>query len=320
MSVLQPMEVSGVDGREPVLLPGRVYLRNRPQVTVARPTLGLVVYTDAPTEWAMEHAARIAESFVAMVGVNRFRCFMTSKLSKWRVADEVSMPALLADLRAGRVLDRARHLFTFRLADDSGAPRYGLTYREVDEKRSTRLGYLQLTLPHDHPADDLLAMALEIAQTTPIWHGVAGYMLSTNPLYAQESHQWGLAWARRCWGLHVPDLEAFARLGRSHLSGVGWLNLLGRGAIEALGVDLDHVLSHSSDGLVTMPLPRCVMLKAGDRPQLGDANLMSAPNELAVLARALDPYLPAEAPPLPAPFGELSTDWMHRFSHPEAWT
>ncbi|MFK7989803.1 MAG: type VI immunity family protein [Sandaracinaceae bacterium] len=320
MSVLHPFEPDRTLDREPVLLPGRVYLRDRPEITIARPTLGLALYTDAPTEWAMEHAARIAERFVELVGVTRFRCFMTSQLSRWRTADEESIPGLLRDLRAGHVLNQARHLFTFRLADEACAPRYELTYREVNERRSNRLGYLRLTLPHDHPADDLLALALEISQTAPIWTGIGGFMLSGNPLYRQETYTWGLAWARRCWGLHLAELEDYARLGRDLLPGTGWLNVLGQPALDALGLDLDRVDEATPASVAVMRLQRGALIRAGAAPVLGDANLMNAPTDLAALARALEPHLPVEAPPFPEPFGELATPWLHRFAHPEAWT
>jgi hypothetical protein len=305
----------------PLLLPDRVFLTHDPDVSIARPCLGLVLYIDDPEAWASEHAARVCSRFIEVVGADRFRWFMTSTLDRWRPVTPEVLPALVEQLRVDQLSARVRHLLLFQLADDSGAPSVGFTYREVDSRRSDRLGYICLTLPHDHDPDDLLGLAIELGQTAPIWTGVGGFVMSTNPLYLSESFEWALRWTRRCPGLHVSRPDDFARAARTALPGVSWINLFGTRAIGDLGIDVDALGQRQwSSDIGIMRLSNAVLLRAGARPELGDANALEHPAAIAEVAAALGPFLATEPPPFPGPFGERSSAWMQRFSFPEDWT
>ena len=71
---------SGVLGAS--MLPRRVFLADKPEVTVARPTLGLVLFLDDPEAWARG----VCERLVELVGPASFRAFMTSALDGWVMA------------------------------------------------------------------------------------------------------------------------------------------------------------------------------------------------------------------------------------------
>jgi hypothetical protein len=149
------------EARVPFLLPSRVFLTHQPEVTIARPTLGMVLYLNDPVAWAHQHVANVCARFLELVGTDRLHWFMTSTMDRWQPVKPDDVPPLIEQLRVPELFGRIRHWLLFRLVDDCGAPSVGFEYREVDPRRSPRLGYIRLTFPLKHSTDDLLALMLE---------------------------------------------------------------------------------------------------------------------------------------------------------------
>ncbi|MCA9578744.1 MAG: hypothetical protein R3B40_29380 [Polyangiales bacterium] len=301
-------------------LPERVYLTDHPHVTVARPTLAIVAYVDDALAWSCTHAAALAETFGQTVDVSRMQWFMTSRLSHWRRVDPQRVSELTDHLRADPLFGRVRHLLRFRWADDCGAPSYEFSYREVDPQLSERLGYVRISMPVDAPLDRLVRLTAVLSDL-PVWCVTAGYMPSVNPLYVPESYGSVLAWARRCHGLHVPAPDIFGPSVRSGMPGLGWLNFISAKAAAAWRIDVPATLaSATARGLDVSEKHGGLWLRAGDEPELGDANALQPAEHLGRLAQLMAPHLIAEPPALPAPFGDAVADWMMRFTFPEQWT
>ncbi|MBC7173569.1 MAG: hypothetical protein H5U40_14105, partial [Polyangiaceae bacterium] len=60
------------------LFPRRAFFKDRPEVTTARPALGLTLYLDDPEAWARGHAAALLERVIELVSVQRLQWFTSS--------------------------------------------------------------------------------------------------------------------------------------------------------------------------------------------------------------------------------------------------
>ncbi|MBC7174226.1 MAG: DUF3396 domain-containing protein [Polyangiaceae bacterium] len=70
-----------------------------------------------------------------------------------------------------------------------------------------------------------------------------------------------------------------------------------------------------------MPLSRATLVRAGERPELGDQNALEYPQALREVAQRLDPFFVKELPEFPGRFTveERTSAWFHRFDFPEKW-
>lgn len=305
------------------LLPSRVWLRDEPEVSLVRPALVLTLYLDEAHEWAMHHAEATARLFVSRVRPTDLRWFTTSSIAQWRHLPPEEMEEVLSSISARTLLRRARHLLRVRLADDHGAPSLGFVYREVDPSLTSALPYVQITLPQTTPSDELLAFAIELAQTVPFSVGVAGWSFSWNPLFPKNCFTTMFGLLKRFVGVDVQHPERTAWIARDVIPGPAWLTLVSNAAAERMGLDRGELLARSWASEVTvLPLQRSLLIRAGERPMVGDLNLMEYPHAMAEASAVLARHYPEEPPALPGRFEreEGSTlAWMQRLVSPEGW-
>lgn len=312
---------------EPIgpLLARRWVFRGSDGVIAARPALTLTVYFDDARAWAATHAPALLALVLERWG-GSLRWFATSREARWREIPED--PRELVD--GLRWEGRPRHQLRFEVGDRCDAPRHGLRYREVDPSRTGQCGYAQVVLPLEAPSDDLLALAIELCQTTPITCAIGGLSFLTSRRYPRQAFDVAFRASKRFLGIDVTEPDAASRVASRALPSVGWLTYVGDALLERAGFPPDALASPPccERGVSRIRARAGVLLRAGDAPDPGDVNLMEYPRALAALAADLDPLL-AAARPLPGPFSvpaepdgeppQLTEAWLHRFSDPEAW-
>ncbi|HEX8699674.1 MAG TPA: type VI immunity family protein [Myxococcaceae bacterium] len=300
--------------------PGLNVLADNPDVSLSRCALGLTLYLDEPFVWASEAAAAVLERYLQVAPVERLSWYTTSMLPEWhrftpKVAENVlrSLPVPWAEVRV-------RHLFTFRLVDDLGAPGLGLIYRELDEARGRR-GFLQLLLPEQHDPADLLRLALEIGEKWPVLSGVGGYVGTWNE-WAKSSAFWCLyRWSKRFLGLDIQDPDALSWYAAQGLPGSNWLTLVGAGLAKQLELELPALQARQwKQGVRVHALRNATVLQAGAAPTLGDLNALGYPAAYAEVARELEPHFVKEPTEYWGGFQaeQKTRQWMRRLVHPEA--
>jgi hypothetical protein len=298
------------------------YLREMPEIAVARVALGLTVYLDEPLVWAREGAAAVLSGFLVRAPETGVAWYTTSLLSDWQRVGRASAEKLAEGLSRWQ-LTRPRHLLWVRVVDDTGAPSVAFSYREVDTERSGRAGFLQLILPQDHEPGALLDLALEVGESWPVLCAVGGHVATWNE-YEKPTAFWQIyEWCRRYLGLDAQDPDAVSRHVARGLPGTSWLTLIGDALADSLGVDPGALQSHSWKTAVSVSrLTRGTLLRAGDAPELGDRNRLAYPASYAEVARRLAPYLLADPPEYFGGFAEhkATKRWMHRFLRPSEWT
>ncbi len=305
------------------MLPERIYLAENPRETLVRPTLGLALFLDDERAWAERHAAELLASFLERIEPRRLLVYSTSTLGRWRPVDHDRLDELVGNLALPELLpQKIRHLFQLRIADDPFASGLGFSYREIDGSERDQTGSVQIDLPVRTDPDELLALAIEVAQRFPIRLGLAGYSVTWNPYVVSDAFEVIHGWCRRCLGLDVlrPDLASW-RL-RQGLPGVRWITMIGSRAARDWGLDLSGLQSKRwQSDVAVMPLAGATLIRAGAAPELGDANALEFPAALAEVAWTLGPHLLDDPPELPGPFEReaLTRAWLHRFSAPEDW-
>lgn len=211
-----------------------------------------------------------------------------------------------------------RPFFELRWVDDPGAARAGFVYREIDTDRSPRTGCVQFLFPPEQGPDDVLALAMELAQQAPFASGVGGWTARFNPATAPTAFREIRLWTRRYAGLDVQLPDRWAYVARQGLTTVSWLSLLGPALAARLA---ERAPASPPDGLAAMRFARGLLVRAGDRPTLGDSHLMEHPSALHAAARHLAPVLAPELPALsPLHWDAQATQaWQRRFLEPDHW-
>ncbi|AKF86418.1 hypothetical protein MFUL124B02_26435 [Myxococcus fulvus 124B02] len=299
--------------------PGGDVLADNPEVTLTRYALGLTLYLDEPYVWATEGAAALLRRFLQLAPAERLTWYTTSTLPEWhrftpRVADDV-----LASLSVSWADVRVRHLFTFRLVDDLGAPGLGFIYRELDAARGRR-GFLQVLLPETLDPKQLLQLAKEIGERWPLLCGVGGYVGTWNE-WVKSTAFWSLfRSSQRYLGLDIQDPDAMSWCVGEGLPGSNWLTLVGDGLAGKLALDLAALKARAwTSDVHVHTLKGTTLIQAGEAPTLGDVNALEYPSAYAEVARVLEPHFVKKPTEFWGGFQEEQKTgaWLRRFVFPE---
>jgi hypothetical protein len=297
-------------------------LARRPEIAVSRLALGVTLYVDDGLGWGKKHAVEALDRFLRVVQRRGDWWFTTSMISSWRRISERGLPEVRAALGIGWDESRPRHLFWFRLVDDTNAPGVGFSYREVDDRRGARTGFLEIFLPQDESPRALLQLVLSVVEAAPFWSGVGGYVATWNH-WTKPISFWSIfKWCRRFIGIDVQVPDEMAWLARGGLPGTGWLTLLGAPLINRLEIDVGALsAAPAPHATVVQELPRGALVRAGEAPTVGDVNNLGYPAAYAEAARLLAPYLVAAPPRLWGGFydDDMSAKWFRRLLDPEGW-
>lgn len=307
---------------EHVLQP--LHLRNEEHVIVLRPVLGLTCYLAEPAAWAREHVREALKLFLATVPNDPIGFYVTSRMRSWRsfrpgeldeVVDEMTSTVL--------AFDRPRHLLTVKLSDWPNTPSLGWSYTEIEPARAARAAVLELTLPPLAPPDELMQLALQIANLGPLHAAVGGYAVRWNRGHQRKAFEQFHRWAQRFVGLDASDPEEMAWRAPTGLPGTGWLTVIGDALARQRELSLDRLAAHAwtRDDIRAIPAKHGLVIRAGEAPTVGDGNRLEFPEAYSEVARALAPWLTDDPPRLWSDFylEDRTTAWFRRFVEPTGW-
>ncbi|AGC48156.1 hypothetical protein MYSTI_06883 [Myxococcus stipitatus DSM 14675] len=299
--------------------PGVDVLEDNPAATVTRCALGLTLYLDEPLVWAGEGAVALLNRYLKLAPVERLAWYTTSTLSEWRRFTPRVAEDVLRSLAVPWSEVRVRHLFTFRLVDDLGAPGLGFIYKEMESSRG-RKGFLQILLPEEHDPAQLLQVAKEIGERWPVLCGVGGYVGTWNE-WVKSTAFWSLyRSSHRYLGLDIQDPDSMAWSVSEGLPGCNWLTLVGARLAQTLELDVPALQSHPwRKGVQVHALRGATLIQAGEAPTLGDVNALEYPSAYAEAARVLEPYFVKAPTEYWGGFQEeqKTRPWLHRLAHVE---
>jgi hypothetical protein len=291
---------------------------------IVRVALGLTAYLDEPEFWAREGAQRALDLLLGTSVADELEYYTTSVMTQWEELGQGTLRELRQVL-SSRVLvqDRPRHLMFFRVADIPNCPEVGFSYTEIDPKRAERSAVLELTLPQENPPEELLHLATELAKLGPLHSMVGGYVARWNELHRRDAFNLFYLWAQRYLGLDIQDAEELASFTPEWLPGSNWLTLVSQQLAKARDFDLSTLRRDSWKQPVDVSIVGTgVLLRAGERPTVGDLNRLAYPEAYAEVARRLDPLFVEEPPEFWGRFTDVAKThaWMRRLVEAGDWS
>jgi hypothetical protein len=207
-----------------------------------------------------------------------------------------------------------------------GAPKFRFQVwgedEEPDEGETKDANLVSLAFPPDwgtDRADEMSKLVRELCEVFPYRSGYAGFSFECSPNEIEESQKHAWQKSMRWRGIDIFDFahETIAANGDG-VKGVGWLTILDNGFVKELGgpKKIRAALPESVD---VVQVRNGIILKAGPKPQLGDANRRNFLPEYKAVYRVIKPLAERAIdryPPL-----SLDTDdpaegtqtWLRRF-------
>ncbi|WP_233595425.1 MULTISPECIES: type VI immunity family protein [Corallococcus] len=187
------------------------------------------------------------------------------------------------------------------------------------------LGHLSFMLPltwfADHPGS-LPALMLELCNHLHPIHGYGGPGLAESPDVGVESdfQPAVYAMARRFPGLEVDSPLSHARYLGDGIKGVNWLTIVGERFLPRVG-GIPGLVATLGDEISLREYDGGVLIQAGSRPRMGDANDGRIPEPYLRVAQALRPLRVESVGSLHFAGGnrftpETSDEWLRRFDGP----
>jgi hypothetical protein len=289
---------------------------------VARCALGCTLYLHDSLTWAKGGIARALDSFLRRAPTERLEWYTTSMIDRWIRTSPATVSALLESVPLGWSAGRSRHLFGFRLVDDTEAPECWFAYREIDDTIADCAGYLSIGFPQSFSPRALSDFVVEIAQSESYYCGTAGYLGSFNEWEKPTSFSVFHRWGKRYLGLDLEDPDRFGWAAKRGLVTTSWLTLIGRPLMESVAVHAQPLLrKRFRHNVEAIDGPAGIIVRAGASPTLGDVNSLKFPHAYAEAARALEPFMTPSLPSFYGPFygTDDTVKWQRRLVAPEDW-
>ncbi len=184
--------------------------------------------------------------------------------------------------------------FGIRLSIEAGVGRrYTLNVRGVppsddDGEARRRASFCEVIVPADEDPQRLARLAEELTALLPVRSGHGGYSACVwksghrNALYRDI-----YGWCRRFFALDAGYLDGWLEAMPTRVVGAAWLTVLGPAFAAFLA---EHAPARSAiPGTTVTSSPAGVIIRAGDRPTLGDVERGEFPAALAEIDRYLLP-------------------------------
>lgn len=242
---------------------------------VVRPGLGLAMYYGTPLHTMAPAVERMIEAYLACVPAGSITALCGQ--AAWGRFSAAKLNRQLRRLRSPLVDYTNIDLSSGPLLDSEGPYGWHLNGGNLSNV-AVRPDNANVCI-HEFPADEIervgpermIDWVVSVAALHPFETGQFGY--SFNKLqrtWTSEADFFIGAVAMRFRGFDILD-PRLAREARGRVPNCSWLNLLGDGVVAALGGE-DLVRGALSPAVQVRSIPGGLLLRAGDRPAIGDTN------------------------------------------------
>jgi len=287
----------------------------------------IVLYIDPPFTEIRESILDSADIFFNICNKDKLHWYSTDTMSYYKPTTARTFGMLSTWLKPG-----ARPRDTFSLDLKSGErersnPEY--RYEVSGYERNTRYfkgksNHIRALFPSGLLAQEpnrFLKVVIDLCNHVPFLSGHAGFVFERSPYHEERSYQVAYALGMRYVGVDIADIHNIPRaVKRDGVKGVNWLTILSYPFLEELGgrKAIDNLTSKNIDVIDT---EYGVILKAGDKPQIGDVNRGKIPAEYRLIYDVIRPIQERTVERC-IPF-DLSTPdeyertqkWYRRFAH-----
>jgi hypothetical protein len=287
--------------------------------SLATPCVEIVAFAFGLPENGGAGLARFLRAYTDAFG-NQQRFYRTGDMKRFRVQDAKALEGPNhwfsdPDILATKILGYRSHSGT--KAGQIQSPAIRMTLLGPMDPPSF---VLRMVLPvewGDHP-DQVIALAQDALAEFPLSSGYAGYsLLWEETLVDREVIQWSIPLMLRYPGLGYGSVVRMSNGAKHGVAAVNWLTFLGAEAAAALG-GLAALERSAPAGVSALGLGKAgVILRAGDAPQIGDANrqetlpIYGAVGKL--IAQVVSPDEALEQILINGMSEERAHDWLRRF-------
>lgn len=276
------------------------------------------VYFEYPLTEIAEAVLGLQERFLSICGRSELKWYITGTMKRHAKVRAETFGMLALWLAPGQ---RVRDLMVFELRDgDSFVDTPDRQFRVLSNARESfsfedRANYLQIVLPKsflDEKPEEFLALTTDVANAFPVHSGHAGYALMRSPYVSREAYDLAFPAAMRHPGADMSDMsKASYAVKEGGIRGIGWLTILG----DELARDVDLALLPK--GVMAVRGKTATVLRAGERPAIGDRNRNTVPAAYIATYRLLRHLFIDWYPAFDLGRGDkdeqLTNDWLHRF-------
>jgi hypothetical protein len=281
--------------------------------------LGVIVHIESDLVPIWNDLLAVFDQLLNRPWASALRVYRRWDEPAWRSWDASTRSWLEGDLKRHGA---QRRYFKLSLADDASFPSAGFEWQDVAPSHDgayPRASYVLVRLPMAAAPDELVALMKLLCDALPVQQGHGGYLCHV----AEDSRGAGFdqawSWARRYYGLHVVDSVQTTWDTPHGIWGSNWLTAVGNRWLQDPLTNLQGT-AHAPP-LTSISAQHALILRAGDRPTVGDQNQFDDLSAYTLASRALEPALIAEPSSLPGMFDDHDSTplWIRRFVDPSAW-
>lgn len=292
---------------------GRIYLRDGITVAFFLPT---------PMHEIVGPLLAAFEEYLKMVPEDALRWESVGASSEeWKPINKTTLQRCRAQLKLEAV--RKRKLTSFELADgDVGgdAPGYGILVigNPIDPDTPDELSLMQMYLPIEVIEQEQVELFVEHIRTIA---ALLPYKLG----YTSPALQWAelgmdkaIAQSRAIVARHPGYDIQLNETGRTWLGlrarGARWLNFLGPEIVDKLG-GIEALKKTLKEPIVVEPIGHGIMIRAGEKPEIGDVPRKVGTPLLRSVAKVLEPVTAFEEIVLLGSFANWDKDFLEQWEH-----
>jgi len=287
----------------------------------------IVLYIDPPFTEIRQSILDSADIFFNICNKDKLHWYSTHTMSHYKPTTTRTFGMLTTWLKPG---GKPRDTFSLDLKSgdrERSNPEY--RYKISGHERNTmyfkgKSNHIRALFPSALLAqapNEFLQIVIDLCNQVPFLSGHAGFVFERSPYQEARSYQIAYALGMRYVGVDIADIfNVPYAVERDGVKGVNWLTILSYPFLEELGgrPAIDHLTSKNIDVIDTK---YGVILKAGDKPQIGDVNRGKLPEEYRLVYNVIKP-LQERAVERCTPFDlatpdeyERTQNWYRRFAH-----
>lgn len=183
--------------------------------------------------------------------------------------DTLEMLPFWATEKASERLTYGLHLESGKEPEDYSDRAFHM-YQNFDDQ-----GYIRLILPVEYmekSVEPFISLAKNLARRMRFASGHAGYSANVDPDLGTEDEGGPVyALSRRYKGVDFGEPQAIARAINQGIKSINWLTFINTGYVNKLG-GKDKLKANLGENILVHELSHGIMIQAGPRPEVGDAN------------------------------------------------
>jgi hypothetical protein len=276
-----------------------IRIQSADEMLVGRDVFIVAVFAEQPYPQVVPSVQEALDLWLSMVPLERLEWARVgaNSTSYTRFSTTV-VRRCRAELDLARVSGKDVGFFTLRGGEDPNNPSYAFTFSggKPSPRVPARTPVVELRFPSELPEEFGLEAFVDwvrrVGESLPFRSGYASPALSRgweDKAHIREAGRHLVPIAFRHPGYDLPEnLSAASFMGVTQCRGARWISLLGPKLVVALG-GTESLRAKLDPRVAMVPVGDGLLLRAGERPELGDVNRGDAAPLLRSVAAALEP-------------------------------